>query len=45
MDRTPIHLVDVRKAAKEHEDGSDLGDKAGDTRLLPSQERLEDTLL
>lgn len=42
MDRIPIHLVDVRKAAKEHEDASELGDGAGDTWLLPSQERLKD---
>jgi len=42
VDRILIHLVDVRKAAKEHEGVSELGDEAGDTRLLPSQKRPED---
>lgn len=32
----------VREAVKEHEDGSELGDEAEDTRLLPSQKWLED---
>ena len=31
-----------RKAVKEHEDGSDLGEEAEDTRLLPSQKWLGD---
>ena len=32
----------VRKAVREHEDGSELGDEAEDTRLLPSQRWLND---
>jgi hypothetical protein len=31
-----------RKEVKEHEDGSELGDEAEDTRLLPSQKWLQD---
>ena len=32
----------VRKAVREHEDGSELGDEAEDTHLLPSQRWLSD---